>query len=114
VITAAATIMIVVFAALVPLDDVTLKSFGVGMVAAILVDATIVRMLLVPAVMQLLGRHNWWQPQALERWMPHLHIEGHPDTFMPHPLAAARRGPRRSSGGNQDGSPAGRPVTESR
>ncbi|MDT5115113.1 MAG: putative drug exporter of the superfamily [Mycobacterium sp.] len=83
VITAAATIMIVVFAALVPIDDVTLKSFGVGMVAAILIDATIVRMLLVPAVMQLLGRRNWWQPRALERWVPQLHVEGRPDTFLP-------------------------------
>ena len=64
VITAAATIMIVVFAALVAVDDVTLKSFGVGMVAAILIDATVVRMLLVPAVMQLLGDRNWWRPGA--------------------------------------------------
>ena len=65
VITAAAAIMFVVFAALIPIDDVTMKFFGVGMVAAILVDATIVRMLLVPAVMQLLGRSNWWLPR---RW----------------------------------------------
>jgi hypothetical protein len=56
---------------------------GVGMVAAILIDATIVRMLLVPAVMQLLGRRNWWQPRTLERWMPQLHVEGRPDTYLP-------------------------------
>jgi RND superfamily putative drug exporter len=64
-----------------------MKAFGVGMVAAILVDATIVRMLLVPAVMQLLGRHNWWMPGSLERRVPQLHVEGRPDTFLP-----ARRG----------------------
>jgi RND superfamily putative drug exporter len=82
VITAAATIMIVVFAALIPLDDVTMKSFGVGMSAAILVDATIVRMMLVPALMRLLGRSNWWLPRPLERWMPHLHVEGWPDAYL--------------------------------
>ena len=88
VITAAATIMIVVFAAMIAIDNVIMKSFGVGMVAAILVDATIVRMLLVPAVMQLLGRSNWWLPRPLERWVPQLHVEGRPDTFLPAPDAA--------------------------
>ncbi len=82
VITAAATIMIVVFAAMIALDDVTMKSFGIGMVAAILVDATIVRMLLVPAVMRLLGHSNWWLPRPLERWVPHLHVEGRPDAYL--------------------------------
>lgn len=83
IITAAAAIMIVVFGSLAAIDDVTFKAFGVGMVAAILIDATIVRMLLVPAVMHLLGRRNWWQPAALERWLPQLHVEGRPDTFLP-------------------------------
>jgi putative drug exporter of the RND superfamily len=78
VITAAAAIMIVVFAAIIPSDQVFIKVFGVGMVAAILVDATIIRMLLVPAVMHLLGRHNWWLPRGLARSLPHLHIEGPP------------------------------------
>jgi len=82
VITAAATIMIAVFAAMIAIDDVTIKSFGIGMVAAILVDATIVRMLLVPAVMRLLGRSNWWLPRPLERWMPHLHVEGRSDAYL--------------------------------
>jgi RND superfamily putative drug exporter len=76
VITAAAAIMIVVFAAIIPSSQVFIKVFGIGMVAAILVDATIVRMLLVPAVMHLLGRANWWLPGALERRLPQLHIEG--------------------------------------
>ena len=66
VITAAAAIMIVVFAAIIPSDQVFIKVFGVGMVAAILVDATIIRMLLVPAVMHLLGRGNWWLPRSLD------------------------------------------------
>jgi RND superfamily putative drug exporter len=83
VITAAGSIMIVVFAALIGIDSVVLKSFGIGMVAAILVDATIVRMLLVPAVMQLLGRTNWWLPGAIERRLPQLHVEGRPETFLP-------------------------------
>ena len=83
VITAAGSIMIAVFAAMIAIDNVVMKSFGVGMVAAILVDATIVRMLLVPAVMQLLGRSNWWLPRPLERWVPQLHVEGRPDTFLP-------------------------------
>jgi RND superfamily putative drug exporter len=82
VITAAATIMFLVFAAMIALDDVTIKSFGVGMAAAILVDATIVRMLLVPAVMRLLGRSNWWLPRPLERWVPHLHVEGRPGAYL--------------------------------
>ncbi|MBO3749894.1 MMPL family transporter [Streptosporangiaceae bacterium NEAU-GS5] len=67
VITAAAGIMIVVFAAIIPNDQVFIKVFGVGMVAAILVDATVIRMLLVPAIMHLLGRANWWQPRRMAR-----------------------------------------------
>jgi putative drug exporter of the RND superfamily len=85
VITAAAAIMIVVFASLISLDSVTMKSFGIGMSAAILVDATIVRMLLVPAVMRLLGRSNWWLPGALERRIPQLHVEGRSDVYLSAP-----------------------------
>jgi RND superfamily putative drug exporter len=76
VITAAAAIMIVVFASIIPSDQVFIKIFGVGMVAAILVDATVIRMLLVPAVMHLLGRSNWWLPGSMARRLPQLHIEG--------------------------------------
>ena len=76
VITAAAGIMIVVFASLIPSDQVFVKIAGVGMVAAIVVDATIIRMLLVPAVMHLLGRSNWWLPGSIARRLPHLHVEG--------------------------------------
>jgi RND superfamily putative drug exporter len=78
VITAAAAIMVVVFLAFVFSTEVFLKLMGVGMATAILVDATIVRMVLVPAVMQLLGRANWWIPGWLDRVLPQVDGEvGH-------------------------------------
>ena len=72
VITAAAAIMVVVFLAFVFSTEVFLKLMGVGMATAILVDATVVRMVLVPAVMQLMGRANWWIPLWLDRLLPRL------------------------------------------
>jgi putative drug exporter of the RND superfamily len=72
VITAAAAIMVVVFLAFVFSTEVFLKLMGVGMATAILVDATVVRMVLVPGVMQLLGRANWWIPRWLDRVLPRL------------------------------------------
>jgi putative drug exporter of the RND superfamily len=75
VITAAAAIMIVVFLAFLTASDVFLKLLGIGMATAIFVDATIVRMVLVPAVMQLLGPRNWWIPAWLERALPSLDVE---------------------------------------
>ena len=72
VITAAAAIMVVVFLAFVFSTEPFLKLMGVGMATAILVDATIVRMVLVPAVMQLMGRANWWMPRWLDRLLPRL------------------------------------------
>ncbi len=83
VITAAAAIMVAVFAAFIPSSEVFLKVIGVGMAAAIMVDATIVRMLLVPAVMRLFGRANWWLPSWLDRRLPQLHVEGRPRTYLP-------------------------------
>jgi putative drug exporter of the RND superfamily len=79
VVTAAAAIMIAVFAAFVPSPEVFLKVIGVGMASAILVDATVVRMLLVPAAMQLLGRANWWLPGWLDRVLPRVQVEGADD-----------------------------------
>ena len=70
VITAAAAIMIAVFSSFALADDVILKLMGIGLATAILVDATIVRMVLVPSIMQLLGRANWWLPDWLERRLP--------------------------------------------
>jgi RND superfamily putative drug exporter len=67
VITGAAAIMVTVFAAFALADTVTIKSIGVGMALAVALDATIVRVLLVPATMRLLGRWNWWAPGPLGR-----------------------------------------------
>jgi putative drug exporter of the RND superfamily len=75
VITAAAAIMVVVFLSFVTAPEVFLKLFGIGLAAAVLLDATIVRMVLVPAVMQLLGKWNWWIPNWLEKALPRLDVE---------------------------------------
>ncbi len=85
VITAAAAIMVAVFAAFVPSPDVVLKVIGLGMAAAIAIDATVVRMLLVPAIMHLLGRANWWLPRSVDRRLPQLRVEGRPEAFVPSP-----------------------------
>jgi RND superfamily putative drug exporter len=76
VITSAALIMVSVFFAFIINGDPTVKQFGVGMGVAVAVDATIVRCLLVPAVMVLFGRANWWFPRALDRVVPNFSIEG--------------------------------------
>jgi RND superfamily putative drug exporter len=72
VITAAAAIMVAVFLALAVSDEIFLKLLGVGMATAIFLDATVVRMVLVPALMQILGRANWWIPDWLDRRLPRL------------------------------------------
>ncbi|NNF56259.1 MAG: MMPL family transporter [Acidimicrobiales bacterium] len=77
VITAAALIMFCVFGAFALGDDRSLKLFGLGLALAVLIDATIVRMLLVPATMELLGARNWWIPAWLDRILPAIHVEGH-------------------------------------
>jgi putative drug exporter of the RND superfamily len=76
VITSAALIMVSVFFAFILNGDPTVKQFGVGMGVAVAVDATLVRCLLVPAVMVLLGRANWWFPRWLDRIVPNFSIEG--------------------------------------
>ena len=76
VITSAALIMVSVFCAFIISGDPNIKQFGLGMAAAVAVDATVVRCVLVPAIMSLLGRAGWWLPGWLERGMPHLSIEG--------------------------------------
>jgi RND superfamily putative drug exporter len=75
VITAAAAIMVAVFLALAVGDEIFLTLLGLGMATAIFLDATVVRMLLVPALMQLFGRANWWIPRWLDRWLPRLAVE---------------------------------------
>jgi RND superfamily putative drug exporter len=87
VISAAAMIMGVVFWAFVLTDDRTVKSFGLGLGVAILVDALVVRMLLVPAVMHLLGKRAWYMPRWLDRVLPRLTIEAEeePSEVAPQP-----------------------------
>jgi putative drug exporter of the RND superfamily len=75
VITAAAAIMVVVFLAFLAAPDAFLKLFGIGLASAIFLDATLVRMVLVPAVMQILGKANWWIPSWLEKILPRLDVE---------------------------------------
>ena len=62
-------------------DDRQLKLFGLGLAIAVLVDATIVRMVLVPATMELLGDRNWWIPRWLDRILPNIDVEGHDADF---------------------------------
>jgi len=76
-ITAAAAIMICVFGSFVLSDLRVLKLVGFGLAFAVFIDATLVRLVLVPATMELLGDRNWWFPSWLE-WMPRVHIEGEP------------------------------------
>ena len=76
VITAAAAIMVVVFGSFVLEDTRVIKMFGLGLAAAVFLDATLVRMLLVPATMELLGERNWWLPKWLDRILPTLNVEG--------------------------------------
>jgi putative drug exporter of the RND superfamily len=85
VITAAAAIMVVVFLAFLAAPDTFLKLFGIGLASAIFLDATVVRMVLVPAVMSLLDDRNWWIPSWLERVLPELDVERRP-------VAAAQAG----------------------
>jgi len=77
VITAAALIMVFVFAAFVLGHDRQLKLFGLGLATAVFIDATIVRMVLVPATMELLGNKNWWIPAWLNKLLPKIDVEGH-------------------------------------
>jgi putative drug exporter of the RND superfamily len=76
VISAAAAIMVFVFGAFLLEGDRVIKLFGFGLALAVFLDATIVRMLLVPATMELLGDRNWWLPAWLDRILPRVNVEG--------------------------------------
>ncbi|WP_328778655.1 MMPL family transporter [Streptomyces canus] len=76
VITCAALIMVSVFAAFIVSDNIVVKMLGLGLAVSVLIDATVVRLLMVPAVMTLLGRHAWWTPHWLDRMLPHIDAEG--------------------------------------
>ena len=80
VVTSAAIVMVGVFAIFATLSMMIFKQFGVGLAAAILIDATVVRAILLPASMKLLGDWNWYLPKWLE-WLPHL--EHHPGSETP-------------------------------
>ena len=89
VITSAALIMVCVFGSFILNGDPTVKQFGVGLSVAVLVDATIVRCVLVPGVMALMGDANWWMPQWLEKITPRISIEG--EEYFAERDAAAKR-----------------------
>ncbi|WP_030238035.1 MULTISPECIES: MMPL family transporter [unclassified Streptomyces] len=76
VITCAALIMVSVFAAFIVSDNIVVKMLGLGLAVSVLIDATVVRLLMVPAVMTLLGRHAWWTPRWLDRVLPRIDAEG--------------------------------------
>jgi len=89
VITAAAAIMVTVFASFMLGDERVIKLFGLGLASAVFIDAVIIRSVLVPAVMQLLGRRAWWLPGWLDRILPKLHVEpaeGDPSPTGEHPV----------------------------
>jgi putative drug exporter of the RND superfamily len=85
VITAAALIMIAVFLAFVAYPEPVTKMVGLGLAVAVLVDATVVRMVLVPSLMVLMGRANWWLPRWLDRLLPNVHIDGPQEPSRPGP-----------------------------
>jgi RND superfamily putative drug exporter len=77
-ITSAASIMVVVFAVFVGLKFVFIQQLGLGLAVAVFLDATVIRSILLPATMTLLGDWNWWMPRFLD-WIPRVTIEGDPD-----------------------------------
>jgi putative drug exporter of the RND superfamily len=96
-ITAAALIMILVFGSFILGGERVIKEFGLGLAGGILVDAVIIRMAVVPSVMLLIGRANWWFPKSLDRALPHIGFE-RPDV-APGSDVGADGGP---SGGPED------------
>ncbi|HEX5761771.1 MAG TPA: MMPL family transporter [Solirubrobacterales bacterium] len=92
VITSAAAIMVCVFTSFVLSGNPIVKEFGVGLAVAIAIDSTLVRCLLVPAVMVLLGKRAWWLPRPLDRVVPHISVEGE-DFFAKRDAAVAKAAP---------------------
>ena len=79
VISAAAAIMVFLFGSFLLENDRLIKLFGLGLAVAVALDATVIRMLLVPATMELLGDRNWWLPRWLEKILPKVNVEGSPE-----------------------------------
>jgi RND superfamily putative drug exporter len=96
-ITAAATIMVLVFAAFILGGERIIKLFGIGLASAVLLDALVVRSVLIPGLMLMAGRWNWALPRALDRVLPRLNVEGSEPEPEPEPV---REGPQ----------PTGRPA----
>jgi RND superfamily putative drug exporter len=80
-VTSAAAIMVSVFGSFFTIQMTVMQEFGIGLAVAIFVDATLVRSLLLPALMKLLGEWNWWMPRFL-RWIPRITIEGEPEALL--------------------------------
>jgi len=87
-ITAAALIMILVFGSFILGGQVVIKEFGIGLAGGILVDAVFIRMAVVPAIMMMLGKANWWFPKSLDRILPHLSVEADDLAAIPVGVAA--------------------------
>ncbi len=110
VITSAAAIMVCVFTSFVLNGNPIVKEFGVGLAVAIAIDSTLVRCLLVPAIMVLLGKRAWWMPGWLGRLVPHISIEGE-DYFAARDAALASAAPADGTqSGDMDGFEARRPA----
>jgi RND superfamily putative drug exporter len=84
--------MVSVFAAFILSDNIVVKMLGLGLSVSVLIDATVVRLLLVPAVMTLLGAHAWWTPRWLDRILPHIDPEGEPASAAPDPTGPPATG----------------------
>jgi RND superfamily putative drug exporter len=96
-ITAAALIMILVFGSFILGGQLIIKEFGIGLAGGILVDAVFIRMAVVPSLMMMLGKANWWVPKWLDRILPHLSVEAEDlsATVAPSIPAAGRPEPGR-------------------
>jgi uncharacterized membrane protein YdfJ with MMPL/SSD domain len=104
-VTSAALVMVAVFAIFATLSQLDFKQMGVGLAVAILIDATIVRAVLLPAAMQLLGERNWYLPRWLQ-WLPQVSWEGPAGDTAPAPAPGPARRAKRSRPGREVRSPA--------
>jgi RND superfamily putative drug exporter len=109
-ITAAAAIMTVVFTSFIFTTDRTIKMIGLGMATAIVVDALIVRTILVPAVMQSLGKANWYFPRWMDQRLPHLDLEERSAPATADPTIGSLR--MRDQGEEREGEAAGLTVRQ--
>ena len=97
-ITAAAAIMVFVFGSFLLNGNPTVKQFGVGLAVAVVLDATVVRCLLVPAIMILVGKWNWWMPKWMEKVVPHIQHRGRRVLLRARRASGRRRGARTRDG----------------